>query len=437
MSTSRPAWIGWLGAVGLAALLAGCHGAPPPCAAPAGPELPEAARGTTELDLSAVPRLDPAYRPTLLKGRNFRSLTAHECQCLAAQNASLAEMLGEGSDGKHTGADSCLPCARKIQLVLSVQTYAAEDARNRAAGTALEAYYRLAEAEGRAELLSDSQAEVDALLAVAEELYAKKLLDKSELDAAQRQSADLVADTLRLQIAVDQLNATLRVLLGVRDSCDDWSIWPAGPLRVTPTTKTPEEYVAFGLEHRPDIALLRTVHDGLTKATLPVVRQFLAGINPLLAMKPGGPILTLLMALKECLCGDQLAKVHRQIETMLREHERQAAEEIRQSAREVEVRLWLVSAAEQRVKDEQRKLEEVKEKQGRDLASAADVRRAALNVLKARRDLLSEVVNWNIADSQLRQRLGVLAQECDGACGAETNASASSDCDHKHPVPSR
>jgi outer membrane protein TolC len=384
---------------------------------------PAAPRGTTELDLSAVPPLDPAVRPPLLDGRSYRPLTADECQCLASQNASLAGLLDGGKPG-------CACDAHKAELVQSVQALAAEETRNRTAGLALEAYYRLAEAEGRAELLRDSQVEVDALLASAEELYAKKLVDAAEVSAARRQSADLVADGLRLQVGIDQLNASLQPLLGLGEACEDWSIWPADPLRVTPPEQSPEELVKLGLAHRPDLAILRTLNERLDKKTLPVVVQFLATLNPLLTMKSGGPLCTLFLAIKECFCGEGLAMAQRQLQTLLRDRERQATEEIRQSAREVELRLWLVSAARQRLEVEQRKADEVREKHAKELATDVEVRKASLEILKARRELLSEVVNWHIAVSQLRQRQGVLAQEC-------ASASASPDCGHTHPAPSR
>jgi hypothetical protein len=412
VSHVRCACVGWLGAFGLAALLAGCHSVPssaPPSATPP----PPAPRGTTELDLSAVPALDPTFRSNQLEGRNYRPLTARQVQCLAAQNASLAELL---DGGKPSHSHPCWPGADRAQLVQNVQALAAEEARNRAAGLALEAYYRLAETEGRAELLNDSKVEVDALVRVAEELHAKKLVDATEVTDARRRSTDLIADGLRLQVAGDQLNATLRVLLGLGDACEEWTLWPADPLRVTPPEESPEELIAFGLKQRPDLALLRTLDDGLNKSTLPVVRQFLGTINPMLTLKAAGPLCTLFEAIKECLCGEGLATAHRQLQVLLRERERQATEEIRQSAREVEQRLWLVSAARQRQDAEQRKFEEMQEKHARNLATEVDVHKAALEVLKARRELLSEVVNWYLAASQLRQRLGVLAQDCSGAC---------------------
>src|SRR5262249_44685785 len=81
VSGVRYACVGWLAAVSIMLLLAGCH-SPPPQSAPPPPALPPSSpRGNIELDLSAVPSLDPAFRPALRDGSNYRSLTARECQC--------------------------------------------------------------------------------------------------------------------------------------------------------------------------------------------------------------------------------------------------------------------------------------------------------------------------------------------------------------------
>jgi hypothetical protein len=406
---------GRLGSLGLAVLLAGCHAAPP--TAPPQPSLLAVPRGTTKLDLSAVPAPDPAYRVALPADRRYRALSAEECRCLAVQNANLAELLDTAAEqGPASDCFACLPGKSKARLIEQVQSSAAGEARNRAAGLALEAYYRLAEAEGRVELLSEGQVEVDSLLVHAEEMYAKKLLDHTAVDAARRERDDLRADAVRLRLAIDQLNEQLKTLLAL-STCDDESLWPTSPLRPEPLEKCVEEYVALGLAQRDDLTLLRTVLAELNARTLPVVRQLLGSVNPLLAMSTG-PLAKLLLALKDCLCHDEVETARRQVETLLREREREAASEIRQAVRETESRLWLVGAARQRVTEAERTIVEMQEKHGRNLASSVEVSRARLAVLKERRDLLSETVNWEVAHSQLRRSLGVLAHERCAETGA-------------------
>jgi outer membrane protein TolC len=114
----------------------------------------------------------------------------------------------------------------------TVLQHAADEARNRSAGDAMESFYRLIEAEGRLAFLLLSLNEVNESLKRAEELQAKGLPPPVEISAVRKRLIELRSDEVNLRIALLQLNARLKVLLGL--SCGDYSLWPLADLKVVP-----------------------------------------------------------------------------------------------------------------------------------------------------------------------------------------------------------
>lgn len=380
--------------IGLTALLAGCGHAVQPHACTA-PELPSVARGAVEPDLRGLPeKLPPLPAPAA-----YAALTAAEAQCYAVRAVPVAQLLdikqrAVPDHGKTANLGS--------QLLLE----AAAEARNKAAGEALEAFYQLVEAEGRLDLLTLSLNEVRDSLARAEELQAKGLRPAAEPVVLRTGVAQLETDEGGVRVAIVQLNGKLRALLAI---CSDAPIWPVAPLQVGPDAGCIDDAVETGLQHRPDIATLRLLSNNLSFHTLTLTQETLAAVNP--GLGPPSPMAQLLLAIVAP--GRSLTTVRQQVATLRAESERQAAEEIRTRFRVVEQRLQIVSLMQQKVKLEEQHLAELEEKKAKGINVETDLGTQRLSVWKAKGDLLHEIVAWEIARVQLRQAQGLLHRGCD------------------------
>ncbi len=395
---------------------------PCPTCVPSGrcPELQPVTRGVVEIDLAAVPKPGPKAR----LGRCYRALTAHECLCLALENAPLANLLA--TEALARGRENSLNCLaglpgrQRSQLSTTVLVYSSEEVRNRSAGVALEAYFRLAEAEGRDDLLQLSLEEVDSLVTKAQALLKQGLRSPTDVGALRRQQSELRADETQIDVAIDQLNGKLKTLVGLPCANDNSSLWPTGALRVQPADVNCEACVAVALVSRADLNLLRALAGSINAQTLPVARQVLGGVNALLGARPASPckLGSAVQAVANCLSCEEVETVRKQVNALLQERSRQAAEEVRQAARVVDGRFRLVALARQRDEIAQDKVADLLNKEKRGLPVGLTLPRARLDAHKARGELLHEVVEYQIAQAQLEQAQGILAARCAGKAPA-------------------
>jgi outer membrane protein TolC len=366
--------------------------------------LPTVRPSSLLLDLSALPK-DPGPYPA---DATYQGLTEAECPCLAARASTLgnlldqkAQALSEKESRFQHGAD------KASELSRAVFQHAADEARNRSSGDAMESFYHLIEAQGRLALLRLSLKEINESVRRAEELQAKGVRSPVEIAVIRRQLSDLRSDEVNLRIAILQLNARLKVLLGL--SCGDYSLWPLADLKVVPEESDIDQALNYGLNHRPDLALLGALADGLDAQSLTVVSRVLEGVNPLLGEPPSSGYLAKLLA---CLDGSKTQSAQQQVQALLAERERQATEEIRQAVGLVRYRVRLVILARQKVENEEQRVKDLEEKKAKGLDAEEELSTARLNLYKAKGELLREVVNWKIARAQLLQAQGRLLDEC-------------------------
>jgi hypothetical protein len=386
--------------MGLVALLSGC--APTvllPCFEP--PVLPAVGRSSLTPDLSALSK-DPAPNPA---DASYQGLNEADCPCLAARASTLGNLLDQKAQTLSESKHKCqLRADKASELSSTVLHFAADEARNHSAGDAMEAFYRLVEAEGRLPLLLLGLKEVNDSLKRAEDLQAKGLRPPVEIAVIRRQLTDLRTDEVNLRIATLQLNAKLKVLLGL--SCGDYSLWPVADLKVVPEVPDIDEAVAYGLCHRPDLAFLEALAGGLDAT---VASQALGGLNPLLGESSSSTCCASLLA---CLHGKNTQCAQSQVQTLLADRKHQATEEIRQAVGLVAYRVRLIILARQKVESDDRQVKELEEKKGKGLDVETELGTARLNLHKAQGEQLREVVNWKIARAQLRQAQGRLLEEC-------------------------
>jgi hypothetical protein len=360
-------------------------------------------RSSLPLDLSTLPKEAGPYPADA----TYQGLTEADCPCLAARASTLGNLLDQKAQASSQKKFNCQHRADKAsELPRTVLEHAAEEARNRSAGEALEAFYRLVEAEGRLPLLLLGLKEVNDSLKRAEELQAKGLRPPVEIAVIRKELIDLRSDEVNLRIAILQLNAKLKVLLGL--SCGDYSLWPLADLKVVREVPDIDEAVEYGLHHRPDLALLEALAAGLDAHSLTLASQALGGLNPLL----GEPSSSCLASLLACLAGGKIQSAKQLVQTLLADRKRQATEEIRQAVGLVAYRVQLVILARQKVENEEGRIKELEEKKAKGLEAEGELSTARLNLYKAQGEQVREVVAWKIARAQLRQAQGRLLEEC-------------------------
>jgi hypothetical protein len=413
--------VGFAHAVFLAAAVAGCAGPDHRCGsgqtAPAGGasvDLAPAPRGQMEPDVSAV---GSAAELRTASGADagplpYRLLEELPCQCRAAAASSLANLLQSESQwvgspdqrGKHDSDDTAA-------LKRKIYAFCAVDERNRAAGTALETYFHLAEAEGNRDLLRRSLADVGQALVDIRTLEERGLRPGADENAFLRQQLDLRKKQVQLEQTIQQLNQQLQQMLGLETE-SNVLIWPAADLRVTADFVNVEAAVQEGFGHRADLALAIQLRDQLNADNLPAARSALSQINGLLGSAPG----------KKCLlarmlgCGDseesELAARRQQLAQVAADRQRTTATEIRQAAAAVDGQVQQVALAKELLGSWKQRAEQLQQRHNADGVTSFDVVAAQLEAVQAETQLLHEVVQWKIAQAKLRQAKGLLAEQC-------------------------
>ncbi len=350
----------------------------------------------------------------------YRRLTAGMCQELAVRNCEVANVLEDSAAepgggrkklcGRGTGTGT--GDARTLALL-----YAAEEVRNRAAGEALEMYYKLVAAEAGGQVGRAAEGDLKSLLKTARAAVAAGQKEPPGTIQLEAQLAEVSADVIRAEGGARELNAGLKALLGLPQDQRE-QFWPDPPEVGRPPASA-DEAVRLGLTYRPDLLLLRTLVGSGDPDSAQVASQALAGVNPLLSgptsLVSGSPSLKL-RVVAACL-GLNLptpAQLHHDrvlVAELLAGRERQAEAEIRAAfertialAAQAKTHADLADGLHTRVAD----LEKAEEA-GRGDAVALAVARAAFR--KASGNVVTATTNYQAAVAKLRQAQGILARE--------------------------
>jgi hypothetical protein len=385
--------------------------------------LPLTQRGAVEV--RAVRDSELPSTPAELHPPEYRALSAEECQCLAVRNAELANVLQEERQIQRHNANH-LPDtsgSQRRRYYETVTGYAAEEVRNRKAGDALEAYYRLAEAEGRADVVRDALTELQAVIDRARDLHKRGVLGPEVAEAALRKWAESRGDQVELDVLIDQVNGQLKAMDNLAGDVEPaYRIWPTDPLVVTGEDPDPGRCVTEGLARRADLNLLRALGGGLDARTLPVATQALGTVSLLLGGPAGGcKWLTDLAAdILPCLKQGAVETVRGQVDALLQARERQAAQEIATAARLVAARRVEAGLASLRVELAGRKVKDLEERLNKGENVRTELTTARLDALKDRGDQVHAAANFMVAGARLKQAMGLLAE-----CPAPHSAAAS------------
>jgi outer membrane protein TolC len=366
------------------------------------------------VDVQVARDSQPLSTPSELHPPAYRALSAEECQCLAVRNAETANVLQQEGTGQQHNANHPLVASHseRQDLYETVTGYAAEEARNRRAGDALEAYYRLAEAEGRADLLREALTELQSAIDRARDLQKRGVVGPELAEAALRKWAESRGDQIELDVVIDQLNGQLKGIDNLASDVEpDYQIWPTDPLLVTGDDPDPRHSVTEGLARRPDLNLLRALQAGLNASTLAVATRALSTISPLLGGPAGGCkwLTDLAGHFLPCLMNGAVETARAQVDALLQARERQAAQEITTAARLVAARRAEAGLASLRAELAGRKVKDLEERLKRGENVRTDLTTAQLDALKDRGDEVHAAANFMIAWARLKQAMGLLA----------------------------
>ncbi len=184
--------------------------------------------------------------------RTYWAMTPRETQCRAAEKSGTADMMKKEYEA--LDSQNCLTRISKATATKKTMLrHASVEARNVAAGTALELFYRLAELEAKTDLLRDGLTIVGETLAELEKLKAQGLKVPPELLQVQKQQLQLAGDLTRAQLGIQQINGELARLLNWHELGLTGYLWPLDSFEVVQTTIDTEAAVAVGMARRASL----------------------------------------------------------------------------------------------------------------------------------------------------------------------------------------
>jgi hypothetical protein len=395
---------------------------PPPATA-----LPLTERATLEPDIAELPAEPPPPLIGATGAIRYRLLRAVDCQCLAVIHSSVGNLLAREraglANGHRCGEKSSLSflfprqCDQSVtELKTAILAYSEQESRNRSAGDALDLYYRLAESEAKSDLLDHAAADLADAVQRSRDFLQQGFKLPVELTTLQRQEIDARADRIKLAAAIVELNGRLKGMIGQQDLPPEEHLWPAGEFDVVFNPLDVDAAVQIALRRRAELNLLRTLILDLDAKTLPVIRDFLTGLNALLGeqAKHSTPPGRMYDVTKNLLTGQASERSVRkgQLQQLLTDRERAVAAEVRQAAAESHAKAQLLVLGRERVATANTRQRDAEEKAQSGGGSFLEVLNAKLEAYKARAQLVEDLMGWHAARARLRQAQGLLVLEC-------------------------
>ena len=419
-----------LGAALVAAAL-GCR-CPSRCCVPKTPHVPcNFADTTGETRPPDVATLTPdceqegcVLQPLPSPADTYQLLTASDCQCRAAANANIANLVE--LEGHWAGV--IIECDSKIVqqnvcLQRDLLEIHAADERNKAAASALEAFYQLAGLEARKHYLELAILETGRSRERIDKLRAEGLpadVDRDEIDA---QLTTLKDQQLQLAYTRVKLNGQLQKLLGCPVS-EETFFWPQADWQPNLAPLDADAELAAGLPQRFDLRGIELVLCNLEKTTLRVARGVLGVADATLgSVEPTEGIVHRLRCVK---CSDHELDVRcRQLSMLHADTEQLATAEIKGAVYQVVLQQQRVALARTALESRRKNVEAMTARRDEDDTSIFEISAARSRLYDAEAALIEQVASLKSAEVGLRRTQAALAAEC----GFEPNLCCEGSCD--------
>lgn len=375
---------------------------------------PEVADPTpTELDLTGLPSttLPPS------SSRPDRALGERECLDLAARNSTLGNLFDQkardccatGNDSPSAGQGPGVPPSPG-GMQGEMLGVAAIEARNASVGTAMELYYRLAQAQAQRGVVDEGLAVIERALNEGKLLEAKGVKAPETFETLRRRTFKLRDEQAELDRGIAQLSAELRRRLNLGPQHEEWRVRAVLSVKVDPTVVEPEAAIREGLNRRPELSLLRRLDQQQSTQTLKALQTALGAVAPLLAMscRPETPSA---LALLHAVLGRGGAEPDGAEQTSIRalwdvyrlDREQEIVKEVRVAANDLHAHVNQVIVARDQLTDWTRELERLQAQQAKGIANYGERVEAELKRLEALSTLWEKVFAWEIASVKLRQ----------------------------------
>jgi len=359
--------------------------------------------------VSVQHELTPLPSPT----ETFQLLDAEACQCNAATNANLANLVELerywakiiiGCDTKNVRKNLCLD-----RDLLALHAY---DMRNSAASSALEAFYQLAGLESQAYYLLQGIEEVERTLGRLDNLKAQGLQLPETVDRSSIASklSELRDQKLQLDFLRIQLNGQLQKLVGC--PLDEHAFyWPQVEWAPDLTPLDVGTELADGLSTRSDLRGLALVICNLEKSTLPIARGVLSFADSTLGSVE--PIDGLRHTIRCYRCYEQEVAVRcRQLSMFYEETEKLATGEIKSAAYKVNLQRQRTVVARQNVEQLRSRLAELEKTRDVNDVSIFEISNLRGRLYEGESNLVTQLVSLKLAEVSLSKSQGFLALEC-------------------------
>jgi len=384
---------------------------------------PLVARGEIESDLTQLASfeaLDQALAQERTPNLPYRALTERDCQCLAVQASSTANMLDQKASRSIEQAELTGHHHNEVSRTAIVKEGLLRDAalelRNRAAGDALEIFYRLTEAEGKRDVLVMSLAQLDEAIEEGKQLEVRGFPRSETFDNLRDQHRTSLDAQVELDLLIERLNSELRQRLNLGPQDEHWRTWPVADLSVVPEPIDPEGAVALALEKRSELITLRRLGGSIDPKTASMIRTLMGQYHALLELSSRDEI-TAWKLLARLLrtpraSKEELHDLQREIQALRGERERAITEQIRQDLETLSARLRQVAIAREEVDAHNRDLVEFEARSARGIQTFPKLTLTRLKSLEAKGRLIEKVMSWRIARIRLSEHQGMLTVGC-------------------------
>ena len=375
-------------------IVAGCQA--PPVVVPRGEaQLPVVARSVAAPDVTQVAATLPTDAPD---AGPYLALGAEECRRLAAINSSPARLIEEAA----RPPSSPLGQSQVVELRVALAPHLAAEARNRTAAAALEAYYRLLEAEQLTDQLAGAILELDALNTNLDALAQSGLPEPTTAPQLRSRRLSIRAERETARAGARRLSSELLAAIGAMPGSG--RINPTDIVMVPPDDLDADQAVAHALAGRPDVNAARVLEHRIDTRTATAVTATLAALAPGLPPLPNDPLANLVAI---CRSPDDLR--HRVAE-LRADRERSAAGSVRGAVADWNSARAAVGAAKVLLAQEQTRVASAEANDKAGISGAALTLRAArLAQIEAEIGITRAATRWKLADVAVRRELGLLA----------------------------
>lgn len=374
----------------------------------------EAVRKASHQVACTIPQLPTSEQivnglPQLPTAGDLWPVTFEEVRCIAVRNAALAKLLDhERGFLLQLASRLCVDKSTIAQVANCLLMYRAERERNAAAALALKAYFHLTEVALQAPLLTESEMAVQQLVDAADGMRDSGLSSDFDFRIPQQRQADVRRQHAELEFNQLRLQHQLKLLLGVL--CSPSVIQPHCQIELPMHVDSLAALQSFAVDNRAEMQSQQMLVRSLSATSVPVGRLALSTAEPSLGqslLQPRGFDLFQPNSgpLEYGFRSQQLQQMRVSTADLIQSEVATAYFEIRKQLRRIAIAQDEVAAA-----TNYQSQVETNHEAGH--SQFNDLFESRLTLIKAKSNLVSELIAVKIAEVDLMAAQGVLSQGC-------------------------